>query len=104
LIAKDQNQVSYGALHFVFFSISTGLVPFLLRWHLSEQYKTFSQFLAQDFLQVMVFEHVLQIFSGKCCLLPLKDAFMVKKRLVLKFSQQGMGGLCDEDQQSCFEL
>jgi hypothetical protein len=28
----------------------------------------------------MVFEHVLQIFSGKCCLLPLKEVFMVKRK------------------------
>jgi len=29
----------------------------------------------------MVFEHVLQIFSGKCCLLPLKEVFMVKRKV-----------------------
>jgi hypothetical protein len=42
----------------------------------SEQYFTDSQFLAQDFLQVISFLHVTQILVGKKLLLPLNDSFI----------------------------
>ncbi len=44
--------------------------------HLSEQYFTSSQFLAQDFRQVMSRPHTVQGLLGRLCLLPLKVVFM----------------------------
>jgi len=43
----------------------------------SEQYRTCSQFLAQDFRQVISRLHVLQGLLGKLCLLPLNERFSV---------------------------
>ena len=49
-----------------------GVADFCLR-HASEQYKTWSQFLAQDLRQVISRPHTRHILEGKLCLLPLND-------------------------------
>jgi hypothetical protein len=49
-----------------------GVADFCLR-HASEQYKTCSQFLAQDLRQVMSRPQTRHGLEGKLCLLPLND-------------------------------
>jgi hypothetical protein len=49
-----------------------GVADFCLR-HASEQYKTCSQFLAQDLRQVISRPHTRHGLEGKFCLLPLND-------------------------------
>jgi hypothetical protein len=60
-------------------------VPDFFLRQASEQYKTCSQFLAQDLRHVIARAQTVQSLLGKCCLLPLNTDFICG--CLLEFSQ-----------------